>query len=153
MARPMRQQFEDYVNSLQDRIVSAFEKLDPNAPPFKRDSWVRAQGGVGRSCVFAVPQSPSGTGNTDATALEKAGVNVSVVHGVLPPPAIQQMRADHSSIPYDPDSQSVSSCTRVILAPLLCMPITGTSRSRKPFPKERREPERFSPGGLGEVVI
>ena len=102
----MRQQFEDYVNSLQDRIVSAFEKLDPNAPPFKRDSWVRAQGGVGRSCVFAVPQSPSGTGNTDATALEKAGVNVSVVHGVLPPPAIQQMRADHSSIPYDPDSQA-----------------------------------------------
>jgi coproporphyrinogen III oxidase len=31
--------------------------------------------------------------------LEKAGVNISIVHGVLPPAAIKQMRSDHSSIP------------------------------------------------------
>ena len=35
--------------------------------------------------------------------LEKAGVNVSVVHGNLPPAAIKQMVADHAAVPYDPE--------------------------------------------------
>jgi len=106
----MRQQVEEYIQSLQDSIVGAFEQLDPSAPPFKRDAWVRKQGGMGRSCVFASPpdtsdfSSFSDTGissrreNTQ-TILEKAGVNISIVHGVLPPAAIQQMRADHKSMP------------------------------------------------------
>lgn len=100
----MRERVTDYILSLQDEIVGALEKLDPNAPPFKRDSWVRAQGGQGQSCVFAVP---AGTSTEDAqkSVLEKAGVNISIVHGNLPPPAIKQMRADHSSIPYNPDSE------------------------------------------------
>ena len=34
----VRQQVEEYINNLQEDIVLAFEKLDPNAPPFKRDS-------------------------------------------------------------------------------------------------------------------
>lgn len=98
----MRQRVEEYIIELQDTIVSSFEKLDPNAPTFKRDSWVRAQGGKGMSCVFAVPAS-DGAAKTQETILEKAGVNISIVHGQLPPPAIKQMRADHSSLPYDPD--------------------------------------------------
>ena len=95
---PMRQRVEEYISKLQDDIVAAFEKLDPNAPAFKRDSWTRPQGGAGRSCVFAVPFPPEGA-PAPQTVLEKGGVNVSVVHGMLPPPAIKQMRADHSSIP------------------------------------------------------
>ena len=39
----MRQRVAEYVSKLQDDIVTAFERLDPNAPPFKRDSWTRAQ--------------------------------------------------------------------------------------------------------------
>ncbi|KAF5316690.1 hypothetical protein D9619_006501 [Psilocybe cf. subviscida] len=96
---PMRQQVEEYINSLQENIVTAFEKLDPNAPQFKRDSWVRTQGGMGKSCVFASPPDEGATSSSPPTVLEKAGVNISVVHGTLPPPAIKQMRADHQSMP------------------------------------------------------
>lgn len=91
---------------LQDKIVTAFEKLDPNAPPFKRDSWIRPQGGRGQSCVFAMPAATSSDpkANTQVSVLEKAGVNISIVHGNLPPAAIKQMRADHASIPFDPEN-------------------------------------------------
>ncbi|KZT22830.1 coproporphyrinogen III oxidase [Neolentinus lepideus HHB14362 ss-1] len=99
----MRQQVEEYITSLQEQIVSAFEALDPKAPAFKRDSWTRAQGGLGQSCVFSMPaDDPSG----HSSILEKAGVNISIVHGTLPPAAIKQMKADHSSLPYDPDAQT-----------------------------------------------
>ena len=92
----MRKQMQDYVLSLQDQIVTAFESLDPNAPKFKRDNWVREQGGLGQSCVFSVPH---GQQTEHPTVLEKGGVNISVVHGTLPPAAVKQMRADHSSLP------------------------------------------------------
>ncbi|KAJ6585096.1 coproporphyrinogen III oxidase [Mycena capillaripes] len=97
--KPMRQKVEEYIVSLQDEIVSAFEALDPNSPPFKRDSWIRPQGGSGQSCVFAVPSSEEGTAAASTSILEKGGVNISLVHGTLPPAAIKQMRADHASIP------------------------------------------------------
>lgn len=103
--KPMREQVEDYILNLQDQIVAAFEKLDPDAPKFKRDSWIRPQGGKGQSCVFAAPIPSPGTTNTHVHVFEKAGVNISTVYGKLPPPAIKQMRADHSTLPYDPDSQ------------------------------------------------
>jgi len=96
----MRQRFEEYVFSLQEKIITSFEKLDPSAPTFKRDSWIRAQGGKGVSGIFASPP-PSDASPAPQTVLEKAGVNISVVHGMLPPAAIKEMRADHSSIPYD----------------------------------------------------
>ncbi|TCD66853.1 Coproporphyrinogen-III oxidase [Steccherinum ochraceum] len=98
--KPMRQQVEEYIVELQDTIVSAFEKLDPNAGHFKRDSWIRPQGGRGQSCVFP-PSSSDSDASSTSSILEKAGVNISVVHGDLPPAAIKQMRADHSSLPYD----------------------------------------------------
>jgi len=105
MTVPMRERVEEYISGLQDEIVLAFEKLDPNAPLFKRDSWVRTQGGMGRSCVFAVPfdEGASVSPLAPPTILEKAGVNISIVHGILPPAAIKQMRADHTSMPL-PDS-------------------------------------------------
>lgn len=97
----MRQRMEKFIDDLQNDIVTALEELDPIAPKFKRDSWVRAQGGRGLSCVFSCPPEAGQTTSTLETKLEKAGVNVSVVHGMLPPAAIKEMRADHSSIPYD----------------------------------------------------
>jgi coproporphyrinogen III oxidase len=99
--KPMRQQVEEYILVLQDQIVSAFESLDPVSPSFKRDSWIREQGGKGISSVFAVPPSSSAS----SSVLEKAGVNISIVHGTLPPKAIAQMRVEHASIPYDATKQ------------------------------------------------
>lgn len=46
------------------------------------DRWERQEGGGGISCVMQ-----------DGRIFEKAGVNVSVVHGHLPPGAVQQMRS------------------------------------------------------------
>jgi len=96
----MRQRFEEFIFGLQEEIITTFERLDPNAPTFKRDSWVRAQGGKGVSGIFSVPL-PIDPSSAPQTVLEKAGVNISVVHGMLPPAAIKEMRADHSSIPFD----------------------------------------------------
>ena len=105
-SQPMRERMTDFVNTLQSSIVEALEAADPSAPKFKRDSWQRPQGGLGRSCVFAVPFPDSSSASQPAgakeTVLEKAGVNVSVVHGTLPPAAIKQKTADHATVPYDP---------------------------------------------------
>ena len=96
----MRDKFAEYIKSLQNNIVTALEQLDPNAPLFLRDRWERPEGGYGISSVFSVPYS-----STPATTiLEKAGVNISVIHGSLPPAAVKQMRANHESLPYDPES-------------------------------------------------
>ncbi|KAI0322626.1 coproporphyrinogen III oxidase [Amylostereum chailletii] len=107
--RPMRERVSEYVASLQDTIVSALEAVDPSAPPFIRDKWERPEGGFGISSVFQVPPTSlasSSLADPDApkTILEKAGVNISVIHGTLPPAAIKQMRAEHASVPYDPDA-------------------------------------------------
>jgi coproporphyrinogen III oxidase len=89
----MREKFEKYILGLQDTIITDLEQLDPNAPPFFRDRWDRPEGGYGISSVFSVPFSPTPA----TTILEKAGVNISVIHGTLPPAAVKQMRADHGN--------------------------------------------------------
>ncbi|KAH7885063.1 Coproporphyrinogen III oxidase [Phlebopus sp. FC_14] len=118
MSQPpsMRLRFEQFVDALQQQIVTELEnlelenfereqhelgRLDGGAPKFKRDSWVRDAGGRGLSCVFSCTPEAGELTSTKNTILEKAGVNVSVVHGILPPAAIKEMRADHSNIPYD----------------------------------------------------
>lgn len=104
--KPMRNRAEELVIDLQTKIVAALEALDPEAPLFKRDHWTRAaNGGYGMSCVFAVP--PSDDGSEPTTILEKAGVNVSVVTGTLPPAAVQQMRAEHASLPTPQDGSGL----------------------------------------------
>ncbi|KIM52728.1 hypothetical protein SCLCIDRAFT_1223468 [Scleroderma citrinum Foug A] len=95
---PMRKRMEQFINELQTQIVTELERLDEAAPKFRRDAWTRPQGGMGLSCIFSCPIEE---GKATSDVLEKAGVNISVVHGMLPPPAIKEMRADHSSIPYD----------------------------------------------------
>jgi len=103
MSETFRDQVTEYVVNLQDRIVTGLEKLDSSAPKFKRDSWTRPEGGRGVSCAFSVP-NPTRLEETN-TILEKAGVNLSIVHGSLPPAAVKQMRVDHATLPSDPDSQ------------------------------------------------
>lgn len=97
-ANPMRIRMSTWVMELQDRIVQGLEELEAAAPPnehapeqsapkFQRDHWLRPQGGEGSSCVIR-----------SGRVFEKGGVNVSVVHGKLPPAAIRQMKADHKSL-------------------------------------------------------
>jgi coproporphyrinogen III oxidase len=69
----MRQRVEEYITNLQDHIVSSLEKLDPDSPPFKRDSWMRAQGGSGRSCIFAGPPAEEAGVKSHQSVLEKGG--------------------------------------------------------------------------------
>lgn len=83
---PMRVRMETYVKLLQHEIVSALSKEEP-AARFLIDSWLRKQGGEGISCVLQ-----------DGTTFEKAGVNISIVHGTLPPSAVKQMSADHAGL-------------------------------------------------------
>ena len=66
----MRQRMETMVKTAQDEICAALSAVDGTA--FHEDTWVRDEGGGGRSRVLQ-----------DGNVFEKAGVNVSVVHGTL----------------------------------------------------------------------
>ncbi|ORY34981.1 Coproporphyrinogen III oxidase [Naematelia encephala] len=102
---PMRIRMASWVKNLQDHIVTTIESLEASAPPnanetspsttsapkFLRDAWIRPNAsGEGSSCVLA-----------NGRIFEKAGVNVSIVQGMLSPGAQAQMRADHSSLPIN----------------------------------------------------
>ncbi|CAG9787990.1 unnamed protein product [Diatraea saccharalis] len=57
---------------------------------FKVDRWIRKEGGGGITCVLQ-----------DGRVFEKAGVNISVVSGNLPPAAVQQMRSRGKALQND----------------------------------------------------
>jgi coproporphyrinogen III oxidase len=104
----MRNRMTSYVESLQRRLLAAFDELDPTYK-FELDSWTRKQGGYGASAVLSdsriADPSLKATGTPPPpSVLEKGGINTSIVKGLLPPAAIAQMRAHHGSIPYDPAS-------------------------------------------------
>ena len=69
----------DYLAGLQERIVAALEILDRKG--FVRDSWQRAEGGGGTSCILE-----------DGQVFERAGVNFSRVHGARLPPSASAAR-------------------------------------------------------------
>ncbi|PGH06342.1 hypothetical protein AJ80_08176 [Polytolypa hystricis UAMH7299] len=81
---PMRLRMEKLIKEQQQIIVDELTKVD--GKEFTIDTWERDNGGGGISCVLQ-----------DGNVFEKAGVNVSVVYGKLPRPAIEKMRADHKS--------------------------------------------------------
>ena len=89
---PMRLRMEQFIRQKQEEIVRALEAID--GKKFKVDQWDRPHGGGGISCVLQ-----------DGNVFEKAGVNISVVYGSLPRPAIAKMRADHKAL--DPDVESL----------------------------------------------
>ena len=81
---PMRLRMEKLIKEHQIKIVDEISRID--GKKFTIDEWERPSGGGGISCVLQ-----------DGNVFEKAGVNVSVVYGKLPRPAIEKMRADHKS--------------------------------------------------------
>lgn len=88
---PIREQMERLVRQKQAQIVAGLESV--GTKKFHPDEWKRGQnGGGGRSMVLA-----------DGTTFEKAGVNVSAVHGTLPAAAITRMKPDHRNIKTDAD--------------------------------------------------
>jgi len=78
----MRTKMELMVMKTQRDFCRALELLESDGSVFKVDRWTRKEGGGGITCVLQ-----------DGQIFEKAGVNVSVVTGVLPLSAVQQMRA------------------------------------------------------------
>ena len=69
----MKEQFYNYIQELQDRITSKLEAIDGKAK-FREDLWKRNEGGGGRTRVIE-----------NGDVFEKGGVNISAVHGPLPP--------------------------------------------------------------------
>lgn len=81
----MKCRVEALIMRIQAEFCHALEKEEQEEGGVKKflvDKWEREQGGGGITCVLQ-----------DGTVFEKAGVNVSVVSGFLPPTAMQQMRA------------------------------------------------------------
>ncbi|CAM4201659.1 oxygen-dependent coproporphyrinogen oxidase [Gillisia limnaea] len=73
----MKKKFYKYIEDLQDTITSRLEQIDGTAK-FREDLWERKEGGGGRTRVIE-----------NGAVFEKGGVNISAVHGSLPP-AMQQ---------------------------------------------------------------
>ena len=68
----MKEQFYPYIQQLQDQITQKLESLD-HLGSFKEEKWDRPGGGGGRTRVLE-----------SGSVFEKAGVNISAVHGDLP---------------------------------------------------------------------
>ena len=68
----MAHQMQEYVRTLQAQIIEALEKEDSQAL-FQKDEWEREGGGGGLTRILE-----------DGAVFEKAGVNTSAVHGLLP---------------------------------------------------------------------
>ncbi|XP_023636791.1 coproporphyrinogen-III oxidase 1, chloroplastic [Capsella rubella] len=77
----VRARFETMIRTAQDKVCEAIETVE-GGPKFKEDVWSRPGGGGGISRVLQ-----------DGNVWEKAGVNVSVVYGVMPPEAYRAAKA------------------------------------------------------------
>lgn len=73
---------KNYLLDLQDRICAGLASED-GASNFVEDSWIREEGGGGRSRVI-----------TDGAVFEKGGVNFSHVHGTQLPPSATAARPE-----------------------------------------------------------
>lgn len=85
----MRLKMEGLCMDIQYRLCRQLETFE-SKKTFCVDRWERPEGGGGVSCVLQ-----------DGDTFEKAGVNVSVVHGNLPPAAVAQMRSRGRNLPQD----------------------------------------------------
>ncbi|KAL5460510.1 hypothetical protein EMCRGX_G033961 [Ephydatia muelleri] len=84
-----RMDMEQLCMEVQERLCRSLEEKFEDKK-FRVDRWTREEGGGGISCVLQ-----------DGKTFEKAGVNISVVHGNLPPAAVKQMRARGKDLPED----------------------------------------------------
>ena len=114
----MRRQMSIFLLRLQNDIVSSIQGLD-SGKKFLRDIWIRNDDGTGPQtielCLYeggkpltleTLP-SPEFNGGIscilqEGEVFEKAGINVSIVHGILSKAAFEQMKTRHREIPdYD----------------------------------------------------
>ena len=77
-----KQAVKDYLLNLQDHICNGLQVEDGQAS-FQEDSWIREEGGGGRSRVI-----------TEGEVFEKGGVNFSHVHGTQLPPSATAARPE-----------------------------------------------------------
>ncbi|XP_008802314.2 oxygen-dependent coproporphyrinogen-III oxidase, chloroplastic-like [Phoenix dactylifera] len=78
----VRGRFERMIREAQDEVCAAIEAVDGGGK-FKEDVWSRPGGGGGISRVLQ-----------DGGVWEKAGVNVSVVYGLMPPEAYRAAKGE-----------------------------------------------------------
>jgi coproporphyrinogen III oxidase len=83
-----RQRVSNFYRSLQDTISGAIEALDGTGK-FREDSWLREEGGGGRSRVLS-----------EGAIFERAGVNFSEVQGPSLPPSILKRRPEITDQPF-----------------------------------------------------
>ena len=84
-----RLRMERMVRDTRDRLCQSIEELDGTR--FRRDTWTRAEGGGGESCVLQ-----------DGNVFEKAGVNVSAVSGKMSPEAARSAFGRGRKLPDTP---------------------------------------------------
>jgi coproporphyrinogen III oxidase len=99
----MAARMTEMVYETQDSICHALSGLDGGT--FHEDQWEREEGGGGRSRVLQ-----------DGTVFEKAGVNVSVVHGVLSQQAAAAMGGGQS-LSDDADLQFFATGISLVIHP------------------------------------
>lgn len=85
-SQPMRKRMHTYIRDLQFRIVKGLQSTE-DSESFLIDAWQRPEGGEGVSSVIQ-----------GGSTFDKGGVNISIVHGQLPPAAIREMSANHSQL-------------------------------------------------------
>lgn len=84
----IRADFEKMIRKAQIEITDAVEAVD--GCKFHTDSWTRKEGGGGISMVLQ-----------DGNVWEKAGVNISVVYGSMPPEAYRAATGSNSEVSAD----------------------------------------------------
>jgi len=84
----MKTKMELMVMRIQKEFVHQLELQELPEYKFKVDRWTRPEGGGGITCVLQ-----------NGHVFEKGGVNISVVHGKLPPAAVSQMNARGKKLP------------------------------------------------------
>lgn len=78
----MKAKMELMIMRVQAEFCKALEAEENSSHKFQVDKWHREEGGGGISCVLQ-----------DGEVFEKAGVNISVVTGYLPPAAVAMMKS------------------------------------------------------------
>ena len=140
---PIRERMEALIRLKQKEITDAIASLD--TVEFRTDNWSRGDnGGGGQSMVIQ-----------NGTTFEKGGVNISIVHGKLPPQAVTRMRADHSNLRGS--EKMVVSTSLLVGYPWLftqsihmLQPLMPTTDTLKPVIQKLM---KHKPGGLVVVLI
>jgi len=83
----MRVKMEKFIMELQGELCEALSAEEEKGD-WRVDRWTREEGGGGVTCIIQ-----------DGHVFEKAGVGVSVVHGMIPPAAVAQMNARGKKLP------------------------------------------------------